>query len=332
MAFNQYVSLGEETTWGTAVTRTKFAKVYEGSFLDQIADREVSGVIGANVGADAESNFDRGQRGEGKIIIPVSYDDMFALTALKHMFGLYAVTGVGPYTHTLNRGAMGPPFAAGTVATAQGLSVELNYELPDTSLAARLLSGGMVKSGTFSWNMGEPVKLELDLIGKSVTQVAKTGSATFPTYSSYEQTFAQCGIVIDGTGGDVSSVVTGFDLTIDNGYEANVTLGSVNTRQPKRRGKSNISGTIRMQWDGATSKAKALWDKFVANTASSAVLTLTGPTNYSWVLTVSTLRFNAGTVAPQEGAIQTVDFPFTVFHTASDTAVKLVASNMTATI
>jgi len=329
MPYNQFIGVGEETVFGTSVARTKFAKAFGGSHLDHIADREMSAVISGNVGADGEAVFDKGQRGEGKIIIPSSYDDMAMLMVLKHAFGLYAFTAGTPAIHTFTR-KVGPPFGAGLVSASTGLSVELNYELPDTSLAARLLTSAAVKTLGLSWTAGEEIKAEVDFIGQGVTQVAKSSSPTYPTYDTYGMTFAQAKVQIDGT--DDSAIVTGLDLNLDNGFDPVMTLGSATTRAPKRKGKASTSGTLKMLWDGTTSEAKKVWDKFKANTVAALIVTMTGPTNYSWVITLNNIRWTGGTLSPDEGSLQAVEFPFMVLHDATNTAIKLVANNTSATL
>ena len=330
MAFNQFAAIAEETVWGTPVARTKFMKVHEGSSLEQTADREIATIMSGNIGADAEAQFDKGQRGEGKLVFPVSYDDVAGLTIIKHAFGLYAVTGAGPYTHTFTR-KVGPPFAAGGTPTATSLSVELNYELPDTNLQARLLEGAMVKTLSLGWEAESEIKAEAEFIGERMTQIAETVSPTYPVYDTYLQKFSQAGIKFDA-GGEMASVVIGFNMKLDNGFQPLVTLGSVNTRQPRRRGKGQLSGTIKMLWDGTASQAATMWTKYVANTQTGMIVTLTGPTNYSWVLTIANAKYSASRLTPEEGQLQTVEFDFLALQDPTNSMVKLVASNQTATV
>ena len=329
MGYNQHAGVGEETTWGTIVARNKFAKVMEGSFLEHIADRDTSAKLSANIGADAETVFDRAQRGEGKLIIPASYDDGLFAKVLKHLMGLLATSGAGPYTHTFTR-KVGPPFAAGAVSTATSLTVELNYEFPDAGpIEARLLAGAAVTRGMLSWNAGEELKIDADFMGKEVTQAVKSGALTFPDYDAYEMKYSQVGVAVDGV--QFGSVISGFDLTIDNRTEQRIRLGSVTTQRPIRRGKAGISGTIRMDWE-ATPAAKTLWDKFKAKTASEVIVTLTGPTNYSMVVTMSNLQWTGSNASPEEGQLQSVEFPFIALHHSANTAVKIVLQNQTATV
>ena len=329
MAYNQYASVAEETTWGSPVTRTKFMKVYEGSYLEHMSDTDTSAAMGGNAGADPEFVYVKGQRGEGKISLPVSYDDQGILVMLKHAFGLYAFTAGSPAVHTFTRKA-GPPFGAGSVATAAGLSVELNYELGDTNLAARLREGGLVNSLALGWSAGEEIKADFELIGEQVTQIAKTGYPTFPTYDTYMQNFTQAAVSVNST--DDTAVMTGFDFKMSNGYEPVITLGSYNTKQPRRKGKSDISGTIKMLWDGASSQAAVLWGRYKANTTTAIVATITGPTNYSWTFTLNSVKLTSATLTQAEGQLQECEFGYKVINDSSNTACKLVVNNTGVTI
>jgi hypothetical protein len=330
MAYNQFAAIAEETVWGTPVARTKFMKVHEGSFLEHVADREVATIMSGNIGADAEAVFDKGQRGEGTLILPSSFDDIGMMTLLKHGFGLYAVTGAGPFVHTFTR-KTGPPFAAGTVPTAQSMSVELNYELSDTGLQARLLEGAMVKTVGLSWAAQEEVKGTFELIGEQVTQVVETASPTFPAYDLYLQKFSQASIKFDA-GAEMNAIVTGFDFKLDNVVNPLVTLGSTTTRQPKRSGKADITGTIKMLWDGTASQAAAMWAKYKANTAASIVVIIQGPTNYLWTFTLNNVRYTTSKLTPMEGQLQPVEFEYRALHDPTLTAARLTVSNQTASV
>jgi hypothetical protein len=329
MPYGQFFAVGEETTWGTAVTRTKFAKVMAGSGLHHRADRAKSAKISANVGADPEGNFDKGQWGEGKIIIPMSLDDGAGLKVLKHLVGsISGTSGAGPYVHTFKR-LVGPPFTGGAAPTAVALSCELDYELPDAGpLQSRLLAGARVKSGTFAWNAGEEVVLDCDLIGKEVTQVIKTANPTYPVYETYEIKSSAVALNIGGT--QYGAVCSGINFTIDNGHETRIRLGSINSQAPLRRGVSSLSGSIRLDWE-ATPSSKTLWDLFKSNT-STTIAVVIGSGNYSFDILLGKVFFNASDLTPDEGQLQSVEFPFEAYDVANDTAVKIIVTSPNATI
>jgi hypothetical protein len=324
MPYGQFFAVVEETTWGTAPARTKFAKVMAGSGLHHRADRAKSSKLSANVGADPEGNFDKGQWGEGKIILPMSYDDGAGFKVLKHLIGsVPTTTGAGPYVHTFKR-LVGPPFTGGVSPTATSLACELNYELPDAGpLQSRLLSGARVKSGRFSWSAGEEIVLDCDLFGKEVTQVIKTANPVYPDYETHEMKFSQAALKI----GNVSygAVCSGLDFTINNGYDTRIRLGSINTQAPLRKGVAELSGNLRIDWEASPS-AKALWDGFKANTPGAIEVTLTSGA-YSFVVTLGKCFFNASEMTPDEGQLQGVEFPFLAYDAGADTAVKIVATS-----
>jgi len=330
MRYGEFSAVGEETPWGTPVTRDKFAKRLAGLFLHHRANRDKSAKLSANVGADPEGNFDKGQHGEGKMIIPVSYDDGLGFKYLKHLIGsVSSSTGAGPYVHVLKR-LCGAAATGGAVPTAVALSCELNYELPDAGpLQARLLSGARVMGGTFAWNAEEEIVLDCDMIGKEVTQVIKTASPVYPDYETYGATFAQATLSIDGTA--YGAVCKGLDFTIGNGYETRIRLGNITTQAPLRRGVAELSGNIRLDWE-ATPSSKTLWDLFKANTPKAIVVTLTGPSGYSIVVSLGKCFFNVSNLLPEEGQLQSVEFPFLAYDVATETSVKVTITTPNATI
>jgi len=328
MPYNQFAGVGEETTYGTIVARSKFAKVMAGSTLNHKADRDKTAKLSANLGGDPEGNFDKGQRGEGKLIIPCSYDDGLFLKVLKHLLGTCATAGgAPPYTHTFTRSVT---LAGGGTPTAVALTAELNFELPDAGpLQARVLAGARIMGGNFAWNAGEEIVLDADLIGKEVTQVVKSGSPTYPDYDTYEMKFSQATVSINGTA--FGPVCSGLNFAISNGHEPRIRLGSVYTQRPLRRGVASLSGAVRLDWED-TPSSKVLWQAFKDNVYNSIVVTLTGPSGYSMVVTLSKVKFNESTLTPDEGELQAVEFPFEAYNDATNTAVKIAVQNSTATV
>jgi len=185
--------------------------------------------------------------------------------------------------------------------------------------------------GAFAFNAGEELILDLDVIGKEVTQVAKTASPTFPDYDANEMLWSQATLTVDGTA--YGAVCSGLTFNLGNNYEKRHRLGSVYTQAPLRRGVSDLSGSLRIDWE-ATPSAKTLWDRFKSNTPVAIVVTATHPSGYSFVKTLPRVFFNASDLTPDEGQLQSTEFPFEAYNPTSGatTAVQVVVTSPTATV
>ena len=255
MPYNQFAAVGEEVNWGVPVARNKMARVHEGNALDHDIDQDVSSIMSSNVGGDAESMFVKGESGSGTIIIPSAFDDGFRLKIMKHGIGSVSTQAntpsAGYHTHTFMR-RLGPPFIGGAVPNAMGLSLETNYELPDgtpaSPLQARLVEGAVVNTLEWGWQAQEECKCAAGILGEQMTQIGETASPVFADLDNYLQKYSQAGIKIDG-GGELAPIVLGVSLKIENNFTTIFTLGSSTTRQPRRKGKAKITGTLKVLWD-----------------------------------------------------------------------------------
>lgn len=125
------------------------------------------------------------------------------------------------------------------------------------------------------------------IIGKSFT-VAST-AISGATYSS-ETTSAPfdsfTGSVNEG--GSSVAVVTGIELSVDNGMEALYVVGSDETLLPSI-GKSTVTGSITAYFENSL-----LIDKFISETASSLEFTLTDQAGNSYIFELPNVKYNSG--------------------------------------
>ncbi len=113
-------------------------------------------------------------------------------------------------------------------------------------------------------------------------------------------------------GGSTIGTVTSFDLTLENGIEPLFSVGSATTNQPSI-GKSRVSGTLGTYFD-----SKALLDKFVNETNSEIVLTLTDVAGKDYLIDLPKVKYNTGQPdVSGEGAIQ-ISLEFAALFNASD--------------
>src|SRR3990167_11023319 len=201
-AFNSQLGLVQETTYGTAVTVTKFYEFNSESIQSERGRVESRGQRPSQF-AKRSDHFVTYQKGaSGSIEMDVMSKGFGFL--LKHMLGSISTSTVSDsnYTHTATIGSH-----YGSFFTAQ---VNRPFHPAGTDQAVTY-AGGKVKSWKLSAAVEETLKASLDVdFQNEVTNVA-LASASYPT-SQYPLTFVTGALTISGT----AVPVTKFDLECDN--------------------------------------------------------------------------------------------------------------------
>lgn len=320
MGYDNYAGWGEETVWATEVARTQFARVYEeSSAAHEIPRRPVEFLAER----DPDMRFDGIQRGVVSLALPMVYAGLGKL--LKHSFGVVVDAGVGPYTHTFTVDKT--PYTRTSPAPLVGLSTELHMGMPDVGFESWTLEGGRVRNFSAAFAAGEETRFRAELVGKQVKQDAKTVSPTFPAYAAASSPLvipAQITIEFDDVG---STRVRGVEITVNNNLrDDDGFLGSLYIDKPTVRGRREITGTISKEWEN-----KTLYDKFISGAVAKLEVICTGPGNFLHTWLLAQIRFTGETpgLAPTEAIDQ--NLPFTAYHDATNTAIKLTEQNDTAT-
>lgn len=323
MPFNdQYVAYGEETTWGTAATPNKFSRIKAGGRVVPVIRREPYMTLGR---ITQDRMIDRVESGEASLVFPFVYEGIEKL--LKHAFGEVATSGAGPYTHTF-KVASYPP-TGGTV-TAKGMTLSANYELPDSSLEARRLIGGLVSSAELAFNVGEDVDIATEWVGKRVEQVAKTGTPSYPDLETYLVTTNQIAVTVDGNA--YADLVRGVTLNIGFNRNVGAAFGSKYTERPWRSDRLSITGSLRMLWDTSPFTTKAIWDKLLSGASIAIVVTCTGPSSRTATLTIPKAVLLTDNLEMNEGERSPIEFGFECIDDATNSPAKLVVVNQTVTV
>lgn len=127
----------------------------------------------------------------------------------------------------------------------------------------------------------------LSVIGKSFSVAsAAISGATYSAETTTAPFDSFTGSINEGGSG--IAVVTGIELSIDNGMEALYVVGSDETLVPSI-GKSTVTGSITAYFENST-----LIDKFIAETASSLEFTLTDQAGNSYVFELPNIKYNSG--------------------------------------
>lgn len=113
-------------------------------------------------------------------------------------------------------------------------------------------------------------------------------------------------------GGSSIATVTAIELNLENGIEPLFSVGSQTTNRPSI-GRSRASGTLTTYFE-----SKTLYQKFLNETSSSIVLTLTDPDGNSYAIDLPNVKYNSGQPdVSGEGAI-TIAMEFVALYDGTD--------------
>lgn len=115
-------------------------------------------------------------------------------------------------------------------------------------------------------------------------------------------------------GGSAIATVTQIDITLENGIEPLFSIGSQVTNRPAI-GKSRVTGTLTTYFE-----SKALYEKFLNETASSISLTLTDLDGNSYTIDIGNVKYNSGQPdVSGEGAV-TIAMEFVGLYDSGDSS------------
>lgn len=254
-----WVGIGEESTWGTSVSRTKFFQPV--SLTPKV---EINlGYSRTMYSLDPQRKFVQRRRSVGDVELEFLYSNHLKL--LKHALGGSTIAQIGTTT------AYKAEFARTTTAGAwaqlpNGLTVEVNEGIENYlhvgckvgQLEIRL-QPDQLPSGVFS------------LVGKDGSL---NGSPSTPSFGSDTDmiTPSQVAVYIGTT--DYSAEVKSISFTIGNGLDAERgRMGSVNIKEPVRTQRPDTMVRLELEYNDTT---KGLVADFLAGTSKSIRATATG--------------------------------------------------------
>ena len=166
------------------------------------------------------------------------------------------------------------------------------------SMAISVAPNAMV-STTFSV-VGKDLTLATSEVASS-TYSADVGNTPFDSFT---------GSITEG--GSSIATVTSLEMTIENGLEPLFSVGADTTNRPSI-GKSRVTGTLTTYFD-----SKALYEKFINETASEIVCTLTDTAGNDIEIDIPNVKYNSGQPdVSGEGAV-TVAMDFVALYSSSD--------------
>lgn len=246
-----FLGIGEESTYGTPVARTKFLQILSESLVTIEEKAESLSV----------SNVDVTDQDVWQGVVDVNGDVQFhvpfegAELLFKHAFGSVTSTqdgATGIYDHVFS--------LADSLPT--GLSLEINRDISSFTHAG-------CKIDTLELNIGgvsEFLRATCGIIGRDVA-TASASTAVYPDFPKFK------GTEFVLTWNSVSIPVTNFGITLNNNLDkTSYTLGSRFRREPVRNDKRRISGTFNALFEDLTQ-----FNDFRTSTNRALIGKFTGP-------------------------------------------------------
>ena len=149
------------------------------------------------------------------------------------------------------------------------------------------------------------------VIGKGFS-VASTGitGATYGTETTTSPFDSFTGSITEG--GSNIAVITGIELSLDNGMESLYVVGSSSTLLPSI-GKSSVSGSITAYFENST-----LLEKFINETSSSLTFVLTDLAGNSYTFNLPNVKYNSGNPEVGGAGAVTVSLDFVALYNSGD--------------
>lgn len=249
------VSFGEESTAGTAVSRTVAAPVLSVDFQQKRESDTLKHLVGSGSTRNPTSMIDVRKTTTGTIELDAYYAGGVFGLLLKHGMGGLTTTGSGPYTHTY----------ALSAALPNGLTVAV--ERGNTG-ADEVHAGCKINRLVISQNFGEPMKVSAEFVGMSTA--SRTGD-TPPALTALTSRFVvkhhHCGQLSFNS---VDYKLKSFTLTIDNKVVPQEELGALTSSEPAFSDFQEVTLQVTIAGTSNTLNAAHL-----AGTSSNAVLAFT---------------------------------------------------------
>ena len=305
-----YIGFGEEVTYGTSVTRTKFLEILEESITAK------TGLAAKPTLRSASQRYTAPM----KKAVEGSFKFNFPLTGaerlIKHAMGSNATTGTNPYTHT----------ASLANALPVGLSIEVNRDSSGLGGGSTsfLYEGCQITKFTLSQAVEDLLTCQCDIVGEDFSLVSAT-SASFPTFSALDWS------MLTGTANSAGTTLKmlDFELTIENGLATDrYIMGQLIRKGLGRNSARKVSGKFTVEMDDvtsfytwyATSLTKDL--SFVWTSGSSSL-----------TITVPKAKFNNASPATKDaGPIQIPVEWEALVSSADNDELSIVTVNTTSTI
>ena len=240
------IGLGEESTRGTAVSRTNWRPLISTDLTRTIEKVPRPSLRVGAAGAMRRAFYVQQDLAGGAFSLECTYENVGLL--IKHIMGTVATTGSGPYTHTYT--------FADDVPT--GLTIE-NVRGTGTS---EVFEGCRVNTATLAVSAGGVMTMDCEVIAETSAARGSAGSASFgsgdtPVLHSHATTLSFNGATYD---------LIDMSLTVNNALAVRQHLGSAVTAKPLRSDFQSIEMSVTVEVEDQ------LYADFISDVESNATL------------------------------------------------------------
>lgn len=305
--------IGVETTYGTAVTPTRSFEPYADNakrtqeFLESAGMRAQMETIRSdrrrevNMGGEDSLEFDVMNKGFGML-----FQSMLADSTVAQIGATTAYLQTHQSTHE---------------ASDTPLTVQWGRPPISGSVIPFTFQGGMVTSWTLSQNVGELLKLTLEMDYQDSTTGTSLASAAYPS-STTPFGWDDATVLVNSTAVDVSS----FSLTYDNmlNVDRRFLRGTVLKKQPYRAGVPVITGEIQVEFTSTTQYNTFINGTVIPLSATWSSGTIEGTYTYQLAVTLAAVQYDgdANPVVSLDD-LPRQPLPFKVLDNGTDPAVKI---------
>lgn len=302
------IGLGEESAWGTAVSRTNWLRAASLNPRRAITI-EPDQHLGTYGSASTNHRFHHiaSDNADVDFSLPLAYDDSSVLL-LKHILGDIATTGAGPtYTHTATLASPGP----------EGLTIECIHGTHATLDEAEVYEGCRINTAEFSFEFGKPVMLNCSAIAQVSAGMAAAGTPTYSTGGNLVKHDHASLMTIGGGTFPFASAT----LRVNRNLQRINVLGSLNTYEPAED-RITVELDVTFPW-----YANTLISNYLASTQADIVITMTGTGSRTMTFTLHNcvpmdLTKQVGGAGPVN-----LSAKFKAFADGTDTGLSIVTVN-----
>ncbi len=236
LGMRSFIGFGDESVWGTPVSRTNYIELISESISKQVARIESNSILRRGV---RNTHVTAGMISvEGDIVFDATYGGWLKIA--KHAFG--SVSTSQPDVTNAPTGYQ-HVFTIGDTPLA-GMTFEVyrdSSQFVTESSKSFLYRGMKVSNLELSCGVDEILRVTAGLIGTDESRVSKSTD----TYTSSRVAVYHQGTVRWNTT-DVE--VDNFSIRIDNGFGARPKLGSQYSREPVPENKLEVGGSFEMEF------------------------------------------------------------------------------------
>ncbi|HVV37585.1 MAG TPA: phage tail tube protein [Acidimicrobiales bacterium] len=230
------LGVAEESTWGTAVTVTRFYELLDENIDLDIARIESEGIRSGQRVLRSDDWVGGTKRVTGPITLELATKNIALL--FKHALGSVVTTGAGPYTHTISPGDL----------TGKGLTVQAGRPSDDGTVQPFTWNGVKILDWELSFEVNKHVKLVFTVVAKDQTTATALASASY-TSGLQLLSFVHGAITIGGSAAKVKSGsikgVNAFNLD-------RIFTGDSTISEPLENGRRQYSFDLKCEFESLT--------------------------------------------------------------------------------